>query len=450
MKFSKKTKIIIFGIIGFFITGVLLYPYGIMWDSALVIKDILKGHALLNNWLGWYFPLIWEGLYRLTGVVHIMGSYILLLYWIGITILYINLFNVEKHSLWWYFLFAWFPGTLLFVLNITNNALMFVMMILGISFFAIYSNKKHWIWAVLSILTIIQCLFIRRESFIMVVPLVIMILYIVFLQNRKKWLAALYSIVIGLTVFIGIFFTEKTVTSKIPNYEYIDTMGFTCLFDMSAVTYLTGQMQIPNHIFKEEYADGKACFNRIMKTSEDSIWNGDIVLKTFVCPYTNVGYYQNLSLPKSDIKTFYSNNFLSWLKFRAQYSIRYFWFRQCMCYTVKADNWHPYSTRNPKTIQVALSYVFPLLLGSLQFFYFLSIIFLFFDWKKWVSYRNKKERLFLFGLIVFSLFETGIVLLFSVDVQYRYLYPVCMLQYLIFVYVMSRLKYGEIVTKLLR
>ena len=57
-----------------------------MWDSALVIKDILKGHALLNNWLGWYFPLIWEGLYRLTGVVHIMGSYILLLYWIGITI----------------------------------------------------------------------------------------------------------------------------------------------------------------------------------------------------------------------------------------------------------------------------------------------------------------------------------------------------------------------------
>ena len=187
-----------------------------------------------------------------------------------------------------------------------------------------------------------------------------------------------------------------------------------------------------------------------MKTSEDSIWNGDIVLKTFVCPYTNVGYYQNLSLPKSDIKTFYSNNFLSWLKFRAQYSIRYFWFRQCMCYTVDADNWHPYSTRNPKTIQVALSYVFPLLLGSLQFFYFLSIIFLFFDWKKRVSYRNKKERLFLFGLIVFSLFETGIVLLFSVDVQYRYLYPVCMLQYLIFVYVMSRLKYGEIVTKLLR
>ena len=448
---SKQTKVILLGGLGFLFTGVLLYPYGTFWDSARALTYILvDGHANVDNWLGWYFPLLWEGLYKITGIPNIMGTYINILYWIGVTLLYLNGFDVKKRSLWWYVAFAWFPGTLMFIVNITNNVLMMVMLILGMAFFALYTNKKKWWWLALSILTIIQCAFIRRESFIIAVPLVFVLLFIAYMQKNNKWHSFLFSGITGVLVFGGIFGLEKSITGKLPNYDYMDAISMTALHDMSAVTYMTGEMKIAKVIFKEEYADGRACFDDIMgmEHGKDSIYNGDIMYH-HIGPYMKVEDRYTIHMPKEEIVSFYTHNFIPWLKFRAQYIYQYFWNKHQMCYTTLRDNsMILYDPPQPTIIQRGLSYLVPGLLGSLLLYFYLSLIVFIFDWRKKINYLYKGERLLVYSLIGVSLLETSLVLFTSIAVQYRYIYPVCVLQYLLFIFSLSRLKYKEIGTKL--
>lgn len=441
---SKQSKIILLGILGFLFTGVLLYPYGTFWDSADALSHILvDGHANVDNWLGWYFPLLWEGLYKITGIPNILGTYINILYWLGVTLLYLNVFNVENRSLWWYMAFAWFPGTLMFIVNITNNALMMVMLILGLALFAVYLKKKKWWWLVLSIITIIQCAFIRRESFIISVPLVFIFLFIAYIKNKGKWQSITYAGITGMMVCLVVFGIEKAITNRLPNYDYMDAISMTALHDMSAVTYMTGDMRIPNDIFRKEYSDGKACFDDIMamEHGNDSIYNGDIMYH-HIGPYMKVEDRYSIHIPKGNIINFYTHNFIPWLKFRAQYIYQYFLNKQQMCYSAKRDNkMILYDVPQPGIIQRVISYVVSCLLGSLLVFYYLSITVLILDWRKKINYIFRGERLLIYSLIGVTLLETLLVLFTSIAVQYRYLYPVCVLQYLVFVYVLSKFKY---------
>lgn len=451
-KSNKKTKVILLGCLGFLFSGILLYPYGTFWDSARALTYILTlGHANVNNWLGWYFPLLWEGLYRITGIPNIMGTYINLIYWIGITLLYINVFNIEKRSLWWYAAFAWFPGTLIFVSNITNNSLMMVTLILGLAFYSVYSNKRKSIWLILSILIIIQCAFIRRESFVIVIPLIFIILLIYFLQRNKKWHAVSFSLVSSV-VFLGcVFGVEKAITSKLANYEVMDALSITCLHDMSSSTYITKKMCIPTSIFRDEYADGKACYKDIISIENDqSIFHGDGMFD-HIGPYMKIENRYRIRLNKKEIVDFYTHNFTTWLKFRAKFACQYFENNQHMFYNPTRDNSQIlYDPPTPGVIQCILSFIVPGMLGSILVYYYLSLIVLLLDWKKKINYASKYERYIIFSLIIMSIFDTVLILFTSIDVQHRYLYPVCILQYLIFIYVLSKLKYRELGDNLIR
>ena len=448
---KKSTKVIILSVLGFILTGVFLYPYGTFWDSARAFTYILtEGHANVDNWLGWYFPLLWEGLYRITGIQNILGTWIILLYWISVTILYLNLFDAEKRSLWWYAAFAWFPGSLMFVLNITNNALMMVMLMLGLAFLSVFANKRKLWWIVLSIITLIQCSFIRRESFVIVLPLVFIILLAVFLANRKKLTAFMYASITSIAIFIGLFGTEKAITSRITNYDYMDALSITCLHDMTAVTYQTERMCIPTHLLKTEYSDSKDCFEHLLKieNGQDSIWNGDVMIHR-IKPFLDIEDRYMLRLPKQDVISFYSHNLIPWLKFRARYALNYFWYRQQMCYTTIQDNeMILYSPPTPTITQRVVSYAVPIVFGSVQIFYYLSLFVLLFDWKKRIKYKSRGERIVILSLVGVSFIETVLVMFTSIAIQYRYLYPVCVIQYLVFIYVLSRLKYKEIAQKM--
>lgn len=448
---EKKTQILLLAVFGFLFTGLLFYPYGLNWDSARTMSLILTdGHATVNNWLGWYFPLLWEVLYKITGIHHLIGIYINLIYWIGITILYLNIFEYEKRSLWWYIAFAWFPGTLMFIVNITNNGLMMVMLILGLALFAVYSNRKKWWWLALSIVTIIQCSFIRRESFVIVIPLIFILLFIAYIQHHEKLRAVVLSCITGLVVITGVFGTEKIVTSRLPNYDYMDALSITALHDMSAVTYMTGKMCIPVSIFKDEYADGKICLEEInnLDNVKDSIFYGDIMFH-HIAPYMNLDDIYMIHMPRNDIFKFYSENLISWVKFRSLFAFRHFWYLQRMYLGVKKDNnMIMYAPKGPNTIQKVISYILPVIFGGPQFFLFLSLIVIILSYNNLIEYRIIAERVLLFGLIGVSILEILIVVSTSIAVQYRYLYPICVLQYLIFVYVLSRIKYKNIAEKL--
>lgn len=450
-KIDKIKCVLLLGALGFLFTGGMFYPYGLFWDSARVMSYIIvDGHANVDNWLGWYFPLLMEVLYKLTGIPNIMGVYINFLYWVGVSLLYINVFNVDKRSLWWYVAFAWFPGTLMFIVNITNNALMMVMLVLGLAFFALYMNKKKFWWLILSLFTIIQCCFIRRESFVMIIPLVIVLMFIYFVRKNNKRVSIISSIFFCIALFFVIFGLERYITSKISNYHYMDAISITCLHDMSAVTFSTGKMCIPKHIFKEQFSDGKACFNDIMsmESGKDSIYSGDIMFH-HIGPYMKLDDRYKIILPLEDIKSFYLHNFATWLKFRVQYIYQFLCVKHQMCYQTQYDgNMILYYPPQPKALQKALSYAVPTLFGSLQIFYYLIFIIVLLDIFKIINYSYGYERLLIYTLLSITIVETILVLFTSISIQYRYIYPVCVLTYMLFIYILSRLKYKEIGKKL--
>ncbi len=185
-----------------------------------------------------------------------------------------------------------------------------------------------------------------------------------------------------------------------------------------------------------------------IENGQDSIWNGDVMIHR-IKPFLDIEDRYMLRLPRREVVSFYLHNLIPWLKFRARYALNYFWNRQQICYTTLQDNeMILYSPPTPTITQKVISYVVPIVFGSVQIFYYLSLMVLLFDRKKGVKYKSRGERIVILSLIGVSFIETVLVMFTSIAIQYRYLYPVCVLQYLIFVYVLSRLKYKEIAQKL--
>lgn len=433
---DKKNKIIILSAIGFVITGILAYPFGIHGDSAYAFSCILAdGHAKINNWLGWYFPLLWEKLYKLTGIRHILGCYINLVYWIGVTLLYLHLFDARKHSLWLYVAFAWFPGTLCFIINITNNALMFVNLIMGLAFYAVYRKKGAWYWLVLSIVFCIQCMFIRREAFIIAVPLVAIMFYLLFKAFGKKIAAAMLSFVATTGIFSLIWWAENSATSQIPEYRYTDASCI-AFADMAGCSYLTGENQFPLSIFKDEYKEGKQWMDAIMsidKMSVDKreIREGDFMFR-LIKPYLKEGNMLRFSLPHQEILAFYCRNLPTYLSFRARYILHYLSDFSSFLYT-SSDTSLVYTPSKPHAFFVSISYLCGFFL-PLRLTYFLTLFVMFMDWRKKVRYNSGDEKVMIRGLILISWLSTGLCLFTSISPQYRYIYPMCGLQYMIFIY----------------
>lgn len=435
-------------ILGFFLTGVLAYPFGLHWDSARTFSLILvNGNAYLNNWLGWYFPLLWEVLYKLTGVPHIMGCYINMIYWIGVTILYLNVFKDRHYSLIFYFLFAWFPGTLLFIINITNNALMFVTLLLGIALFAYYLNCKRKWWFLISIIITLQCIFIRRDAFAIVVPLILVYFYILY-YKKGRIQAVSYSALSAIFLFVFIMSGEKQITSRIANYEYMDALSVVTFQNMSAISYIKKEQKLPHYIFKTEYEDGEACLNDILRVNsgndaKDSILCGDIMFG-HIHRYVRGGDLLNIKLPVKDVFNFYVENMKDFLVYRIGFVLHFF-SRSFSFYMYANDDYIYYDPPKPSPIIWAISYIFGFILGPLKNMYFLSFILLILDYMGFVRYRSYVDKLFIRSVIFISFLHTFICLMGSIDIQYRYLYPAYILQYLSFVYIVTRLKIYELV-----
>ena len=429
---DKKTKIIILSAIGFVITGILAYPFGIHWDSAHTFSCILSdGHAKINNWLGWYFPLLWEKLYKLTGIRHILGCYINLVYWIGVTLLYLHLFDARKHSLWLYVAFAWFPGTLCFIINITNNALMFVNLIMGLAFYAVYRKKGAWYWLVLSIVFCIQCMFIRREAFIIAVPLVAIMFYLLFKAFGKKPAAVMLSLAATTGIFALVEWGENAATSQIPGYRALDALSCTSLTDMAACSYLTGENQFPLSIFKDEYKEGCQWMDTIMSADEAKIINGDFMFHR-LAPFVEGGDTYSLLLPRGEIGDFYCRNLPTYLWFRAKYISHFLYDFQNFLITT-GDTSFAYTPSKPHAFFVLAAYLCAWLF-PLRLTYLLTLFVMFMDWRKKIRYGSGDEKVMIRGLILISWLSTGLCLFTSMAPQYRYVYPVCALQYMIFIY----------------
>lgn len=79
-------SIIYTSIFGFFLTGILAYPYGINWDNSHVYYNL----DILNNWMGWFYPSLWKYLIKIIRLKNSIGLLHNIFYWIGMPLIYIN------------------------------------------------------------------------------------------------------------------------------------------------------------------------------------------------------------------------------------------------------------------------------------------------------------------------------------------------------------------------
>ena len=68
--------IYVISVIGFFITGVLQYPYPLDWDSQYVFDTHVLGNMSPTSWMGWFYPYFWKFLYKMTNNINSMGIFI--------------------------------------------------------------------------------------------------------------------------------------------------------------------------------------------------------------------------------------------------------------------------------------------------------------------------------------------------------------------------------------
>ncbi len=435
---TNCNRILILSALGFVLTGILAYPFGVNWDAAWTFGNIYKGEPVINNWLGWYFPLLWELLYKISGIPHILGCYINLLYWVSITILYLSIFDNRK--LWVYFIFAWFPGTLFFVTSISNNSLFFVNLLLGFSLFVKYlvSKKSYIYW--LSVILTVQSVFIRREALLIVVPLIFIYFYISSKRSFKKPVSILFSVLASFAVLFLFVGTDKLLNKKIANYDYTNTLSVIALHDMSAVTYATGELKIPYSFFSEPDVDGNDCLKEILSLSEDDLFFGDGVLH-HIANYTKEDDIYRLRLPVEDVAKFYKSNFTTWIAFRAKYTTVYL--NKFFALTEHgSDPSFGYQPPEPPVLLSILSYFFCLIFSPLKFFFFFSILILALDYKNRIQYKETNDRVLILFFVFSSFIALGVYMITTLNQQIRYLYPICLIQYLCFIYVVCNAKYS--------
>ena len=430
-------KIYLLSLFGFIITGILAYPYGLHWDSAYTISHIIyDGCPVINNWLGWYFPGLWDILYKVSGIPHILGVYINLLYWISITILFVTLF--EKHQkIVYYFCFAWFPGTLLFITNITNNSLMFVTLLLGLAFYSIYRQNSKGSYLVTSILLILQCIFIRREACIISAPLVFLFIFLWKHNYYNQVKSTLLAVAYVIFIFGASLFVEKKCTDNIPSYKYMDALTIVAWQDMTIASFKKDQLLIPKYVFKDSYQDGNEVLNAIknIENFRESKFNGDLIVHTFD-DYVKGGDPYNVQFERADVIDFYLHNLPIVIFHKVNVLERYMNKAYSTLYEFGGDERIYYSAPHPRVEHKMCNLLFRLLGGTIYIYFFLAIMLLWLDWGKRIYYKDKDVRIFLYAIPLISAIATLVCTLTSISVQYRYIYPMWLVTYLLFVYIL--------------
>lgn len=162
-------------VIGFYITAGLFHPYGIHFDSSLVINSMLQGDVFYSNWLGWLYPLMIKFSYWIFGLEDAIGLLQSIFYWFAVLIVALSAMPKSLLSIVCFVLFSYCPVNLLFVSTITNNSLLFCVILLALALFVLSRNikktKVSFCIFLLSIFLLLISSEIRRESIIFSFPL---------------------------------------------------------------------------------------------------------------------------------------------------------------------------------------------------------------------------------------------------------------------------------------
>lgn len=239
-------SIIYISIFGFFLTGILAYPYGINWDNSHVYYNL----DILNNWMGWFYPSLWQHLINIMRLKHCIGLLHNIFYWIGMPLIYINFISaplLNKNYHYNYIIFAFCPSIVIFLTNITNNVLLLSFLALAIGSYTVFRKNKSKIFFLLSIILLIVSTFIRRDAIIISIPL---LAYFLFTAFRSK-IYAFLACILCIAATGGVNYLAK---KNIKDYDStINSIELITIYDITGMSYYKKELLIPDEILKEEY-----------------------------------------------------------------------------------------------------------------------------------------------------------------------------------------------------
>lgn len=257
----KENKyIFLISISGFFITGVLLYPYNMHYDNQYTFqKQIIEGLPP-TNWMGWFFPMFWELLYTISGKKESIGIFQNLVYWAVMPTIYIYLFpknKTDQFKSWyhyWYLAFACCPLVVFSISYLTNNSFLTIFLLLMVLFYVLYSFYQKKYYLLLSLFLLLCIAFIRRDAIFFIVPLS---LYMIFLLTSKKILLSVFCSILFFSSFYAI---NKIITKNIIDYDSpenpqltIDSIAMIALYDLTTMSYYKNELLIPDSILNEQF-----------------------------------------------------------------------------------------------------------------------------------------------------------------------------------------------------
>lgn len=417
-----KLYAIISSVVGFLITALLTYPYGCHWDSGWVFSHIYAdGEPYLNNWMGWYYPILWYVLYKITGIYHIMGTYQLLLYWVSITIIYIFGCNGKKKDFICFLCFAFFPINLFFITSITNNALVYCYLLMSLAFLVVYDKKnKEWSFYV-SIFFLLNVLFIRRDTFLFVLPFTIALLYVKNINNKstiRKLFKSTVTVVISILLIFGI---EHIFTSSIKNYSKIKNIQYIALYDLTGMSRDSGKLLWPDDIIAKEYLNSDSTImNSIIKT-KGLYGDVDIFYNHDINKYLKTRYH--LAPDLHNFFSIYMHHIPEYIRWRCgmiwktltnDYGIIH------QCDGMEGIN---YPIKPPRILHNKIAWWYPKIFRMIVWYVLIVIVLTVCDFLRLFTYRNKKQMIICRSVSISAIFTMLITSICLISDQNRYFFP---------------------------
>lgn len=413
----RKINIILYlliTVVGFAFTSCLFYPYTVNWDAGNVIENVVQGHTIYDNWMGWLYPAIIDVLYRLTGVPHAIGILQWSIYWVAVSTLFIQLFSPDKKSfLAFYLLFACFPGILFYIDYIANSTLLYCLYLLMCSL-AVWMVRQRAKWKLLlmALLCIIS-ISVRRDAMFLVLPTMVLVLYLCYGRLWKM---------VGIVAagFVIMKVVETTVEAQIPDYNgRINSIELIALYDQMHISKLKHELVIPDSIL----ADG---------VSREQMMDSIMSYKTMHNDYSF--YASNVDMIRSrdhwhagvtPDPMIYLENLGYYIRFRLEILRRY-WLDAPDMYNAIRD----FEYKSPSYLGWVYHYF-----GWILYFGVPAIIYIICGLiGLFLSFYTRQKRNIVIPLLMIWTFMLMILMVSTTSVSSRYIYPACLCMYQMMIY----------------
>ena len=405
---NKHKYIYVISVIGFFITGVLQYPYPLDWDSQYVFDTHVLGNMAPASWMGWFYPYFWTILYKMTNDINSIGVFVNVCYWISLPVIYINLFKNKNNTIKqnrkysvWYLVFILYPFAVKLVTGITNNIFLTSFLLLSMASYALYSTQKNKTYLIGTLILLLMIALIRRDAFIFITPLVIF--FSIVLANYNKIRTGL---ILGLLLLTYMGMNYLAIKDNPNYYEQqseqitIDTLGLLLVYDLTIMSHLKNELLLPDSILKEEFGgeNRDTTLQFIRSIDFEDLAFGWIPIQEDIGPLLASGTVWHSGLNLKQAIPIYIKNIPQYIKLKLKMFFRYL-----------------------KVLWITL------------FFSLVGVVLLFI--KPCSSFFSQETKAFCLTAMGASWISTGVIILVVNSVQPRYIIPPSILMWIVSIYI---------------